>query len=165
MSEQIERGVFEALSAKEVAQMLGGQTVELPDDIGELHSALMHALTLPQHCDECYSGEHEELHVNSEGFLNTLAWMISNQASGEYVSGPRDGERVDRSEGLDRVYQALPAFADHAAHLYDSDFGNGAYHQSIVVEHACFQVVFEKLAGYAGDDKTRRILLKLSQQN
>ncbi len=155
---------LEDMSAKQIAQRIGGMTVELPDNIGELYSALMDALTLDQQCDMCAAGEHEELHTGALGFLNTLSWMIGSQSSGEYVSGPRDGEFVDRSKGLARVYQALPAFADFAAHVF-SESGDGAYYSNAVDAHRCFQIIFESLAGFAEDDETRRNLLGVSQRN
>ena len=155
---------LEGMSAKEIAQRIGARTVELPDDIGELYSALMEALTLDQDCDECSTGEHEGLHSGARGYVDVLSFMIGSQASGVYVSGPRDGKYVDRSKGLARVYQALPAFADFAAHAF-SENGDGAYHNSAVDAHRCFKVIFESLAGFAQDDETRRNLLGVSQRN
>ena len=155
---------LEGWSAKKLAQRFGGRTVELPDDIGELYDALMEAVTLDQGCDECSTGDHEGLHRGAHGYVDVLSWMIGSQASGEYVSGPRDGEHLDHSKGLARVYEALPAFADFAAHAF-SENGDGAYHNSAVDAHRCFKVIFESLAGFAQDDETRSNLLGVSQRN
>ena len=154
---------FDRLSAKQIVQRLGGRTIELPDDMGELYSALMDALTLDQSCDECSTGEHERLHSGAAGYINTLSWMIGSQSKGVYLSGPRDGEYVDHSKSLARVYQALPAFADFAAHTFHKN-GDGAYYNSAVLAHRCFKVIFESLAGFAQDDETRRRLLDLSRK-
>ena len=161
MQEQDENQLPDWASFKLIGFRLGGQTVELPEDLRKLDRALLEALTLDQTCEACCSQNHQPLHKGATGLLNTLAWMISSQSNGEVLSGPRDGERIDRREGLARVYKALPAFADFTAHVFAVDGANEKY---ALDEHPCLRIVFGELAKFAESDETRRLLRRLAEE-